>query len=441
MKRVAVLMLNGIAPSKEVTALPKRVLDRHAKQLQNNLKRLGQYSFDVFDPIIGKPVHEVKGRMARYLKKASDLVKSDGYVLFLFFYLGHADVLDNNLRFIGPGFDLQVPGSMYSVGDLCKDIGDFNLPKSIIVLDCCFAGFAGGNDLRAALDQQCVYLMASTTSSHAAQLRPDRPVGVFTDEILGALTATRHSQESRRGLGDPDNPGTMTFQSLFGYVKKRIEKSDSQQLPTEQGGLGREVVCDLTYKPEIQPELDLAAPRKSYYRKFYRLLTYLNQRAFGDLRSLHRHAESQEDPEFETPIQDSRTGDLSKQCIGIARFAEYAQILRRLGLVDPSSLSLTHAGKACAKSDGAQFNIKMHDAVIETLSGYGIDFKAIENVAWKHAHDFQFTTAAILFDSLSQQAVSPTERRLSFTRFRILLELLARTKALRTNDENVFLPM
>ncbi|HEU0223201.1 MAG TPA: caspase family protein, partial [Paracoccaceae bacterium] len=111
-------------------------------------------------------------------------------------------------------------------------VRNYNVKRSAILLDCCYAGAAArakGNldeTLRAGAAGAGSYLLAATDAIETAQEKEGARYSVFTRHLIAGIES---------GEADDDGNGFITMADIDRYVSRNI-RADSPQRPTRHSG-------------------------------------------------------------------------------------------------------------------------------------------------------------------------------------------------------------
>ncbi len=162
------------------------------------------------------------------------LADSDENTLFIFYYAGHGDLVedsewDYDLYFCHPEKD------SFTLGDLITAIEEnFNGYDILMMADCCYSG----NIARLADTYESEYNYAGLTSALSTILSTGS--WTFTDCVLQALNG--------KASLDKDDSGTISVNELASYVKKQMRDVEEQK-------------SDFGCGPNFDPEMSLAVAK------------------------------------------------------------------------------------------------------------------------------------------------------------------------------------
>jgi hypothetical protein len=162
----------------------------------------------------------------------------------LFYYSGHGK-LDDGFNLYLCSSDSEVAlleATAVRIGFVHDLLKKCRAEKTVMLLDCCYSGAAGGVRARGNVDDQLklavrgsgTYLLTASDAIETAQEKEGERYGVFTKHVIEGLST---------GTADREGRGFVTMDDLYDYVVRAV-RADSPQRPNrEVGGHGDIVIA------------------------------------------------------------------------------------------------------------------------------------------------------------------------------------------------------
>jgi caspase domain-containing protein len=184
------------------------------------------------------PSAEIRKRAVAFLRAAEpgDTV--------LIYYSGHGK-LDDGFNLYLCSSDSEVAlleATAVRIGFVHDLLKKCRAEKTVMLLDCCYSGAAGGVRARGNVDDQLklavrgsgTYLLTASDAIETAQEKEGERYGVFTKHVIEGLSS---------GAADREGRGFVTMDDLYDYVVRAV-RADSPQRPNrEVGGHGDIVIA------------------------------------------------------------------------------------------------------------------------------------------------------------------------------------------------------
>ncbi|MGO8811725.1 MAG: caspase family protein [Candidatus Sulfotelmatobacter sp.] len=421
MNRQAILLLNSIGFEPE-TRYPRSLLSSIESDLDGNLSRLGDFSFEC-SSIRDKTADEANRKLKAEIKKC----RQNGCDLLLFYYFGHAILSEQDLRLFFKDSDATVSPTMLGFKDVVSMITGFGIRRVIFVLDCCYAG-AGADHIALQPSRNWEYCLLAAATGTAETVASERPsMGIFTSNLV-------------KGFGDKQaaEPGSneVTFKSIFKFAKEETENTAREQEPyLADGGLGEELFFRQQIAIRVLPYLNDKAPRKSSYHKVYLLATYLSDNKFASLKALYNYAKREDDVAFRTPVRTKRGADYI--FMSIASFSGYVELLRDLNALSNSGLQLNENGRQLVVRKGMKFNETLWALIQDYWKSLGFTVADVLQAITSRVRVGQEPTATAIRLFLFQR----NRTRVSPERMRQTLDLAGYVNAIPYCSEKTFYPV
>jgi len=424
MSREAVIVANTAVAQDIQRSVSFSVLRRTIEHFANLLRSLkGERAFNV-KCLVDEPPQHTKTQIETASRRASD-----SNALLMFYYFGHGDLT--------PEYELQL---IYSSRKKSEDkglkittletiIADHDLQKSLMIIDCCYAG-AVQRSFQSILKKGQHCRLSSTTPTTRARLRAssvEPPIGTFTQAILDGFATTEAC------VSATDN--SVTAESLFRYAD-RITRSltkDIQQ-PQMYGRLD-EVLFEYIPKPQIIEGYSDNAGDKTAYAKIYAICSTLFEtkgcRSISELYdavlSKHRH-------KFLTPYR-LPDGSIDYQPAKPDTIYKYIRFLRSLNMVEDERLRLTSSGLLLIRTSRTKYNLLLIEAIDKYLNQHGLNRDRVECTLRNILSFRGVPSRGEVFDRLIREG-----HRLPTTNLGILLDILGYAGAIRMTTDRAYFP-
>jgi hypothetical protein len=290
MNRHSILLVNSVDYEDSRMSVPASVVAQVTRDFSAKLRGLGDLSFQTH-LVVDKSLATARKEIRSELDEIEDEVD-----VLLFYYFGHGIAEGNELLFYFKDSEIRRNTSMMNFNEIAEMVSDYRVPKTIFILDCCYAGTAAIN--LAELRNQQYYLMASATPKEKALIdyRQKYPIGLFTNEVMRLIGTTEASQFAAKEV---------TYRNVFNHAKQRIQASKSGQSPqSRDSGIGDDVFFRVDRRPELRTGLNEEIHPKSLYWKLYKVCRYLQSNHFRSIETLYNFALRTNDRSFHTPIKN-----------------------------------------------------------------------------------------------------------------------------------------
>lgn len=423
--RHAILVGNSVAYQDKSKNITKQVVKRSITDLSRQLRGLGdEFSFSTTD-LLDQPNESARRAVLSAIRATQQRQKD----LLLFYYFGHGikppdrDALFLFFKNSNPADET----SMLSFSTIADWLRSFRIPKAIIILDCCYAG-AVAHEIRVLNGYNGSYfVMAAATPKEKARAdySDEQPFGVFSKFLLNAF----------------NNPGVrsrgrdVTFRSFYDYLEQQTRLASHQHPYHIDLNLGNDVFFKQTTEPVIDSGVR-DAPKKSSYKKLFRIGSVLLLREFRAPDALYSFLKSRNFEEF---LQPYKTGPQKVQYrfVSEAGFRHYLYLAQLLGIIERDErVRLTARGKTMMRNDGRRFNEGLHGALRELWREHGLTFLDLEDAISLRMHNRSIPTAKDIFYDMRLGTRVPMAR--SF--FKTLLDLTGFVGALEYAQEKTFFP-
>lgn len=408
MSRHAILVANKAGTADDKTNVDLRRARDQLQDFAETLEGLGEYSYTVT-----KIVDETRGETDRMIRRAVESAVAEGDdPCVLFYYFGHGVIRQGLLYFICKDSDTERTATMIGAHQVAEIIAGHGIGRTVIVLDCCYAGaapeaiadFAGAGDHA---------VLTSALPLQRAEVQPGpTPFGGFSLFFFRALT-------------DPDAARTpndeVTVRSAFDYAYTKLQQDGFRQLPQfTDAGLGGLILSEARPQRAIQPEFNSDAPTKSYYRKIWWIGRRIRMGEANTTDGLYGVVVRDEPAEMMTPVRTEEGIDY--QPIKLTTFRNYVDRMQDLGiLVAGEQLALTDSGRRMFTQNGQQFNAVLVDLIDAAFQDAGRSLADIDRSIRFTLHTRRIpSTSNVHFDVRNRGGLRMTKRL-----FGILLDLAA----------------
>jgi Caspase domain len=280
MNRHAILVVNSVDYEDSRMAVPATVVSQVTRDFSTKLRGLGDYSFQPHS-ITNKTLAGARRELESKLNEIEKEVD-----LLLLYYFGHAVADGDQLLLFFKDSKIHRNTSMMNFNEISRMVSDYGVPKTVFLLDCCYAGAAAIN--LAELNHQQYYLMASATPKQKALIdyHQKYPIGLFTNEIMRLIGTREASEFASREV---------TFRNIFNRAKTRIRSAKSGQDPqSRDAGTGDDIFFRVDRRPELRRGLNAEVHQKSLYWKLYKICRYLDANNFRSISSIYSFARPSE---------------------------------------------------------------------------------------------------------------------------------------------------
>jgi hypothetical protein len=419
MSRHAILLVNSVDYEDSRLSLPHAVISEITKDFSARLRGLGDHSFQTH-LIVNKSLSAARREMDSRLDEIENRVE-----LLLFYYFGHAIAEGNDLLFFFKDSKIHRNTSMMEFREIAEKVSDYRVPRTVFLLDCCYAGTAGIK--LAELANQDYFLMASATPKQKALIdyRQKYPIGIFTNEIMRLIGTSEASEFASKEV---------TFRNVFNHAKARIRASKSGQEPqSRDAGVGDDVFFQVDRRPELRLGLNKEVHPKSLYWKLYKICKYLQGQNFQSIGALHRFALRKNDKSFHTPIK-ADDGSISYEFVGEASFRKYIHLLRALGAINRNDFELTAGGRTLIQNGGQNYNRLLCGLVSNYWKLKNITSDEIEQMVANRMKSNRFPEVKGLFSDFFFKYDADISR----STFESLIDLTASAGALKVCTDKVY---
>jgi hypothetical protein len=427
MTRRAILVTNRAATSDPSLSVTSSEVTKNTSRFKQRLRQLGQHSFKVPDEavVVDEERDAAYTKIKGAIREASKALGDDGDCL-LFYYFGHGVERSNTLYFVFKDSDPGSLPSLLSFEEIVELITGFGVQKVIFVLDCCFAG-ASAHRIHAQMGAGTRFsIVASVASIQRAYVATGpSPFGAFSLCFFD-------------GLRDSDAaslPGKeITVASLFDYCAARLG-SQGQAPQIIDGGLNNFVLATVEPERRIPDELDLTAPRKSFYRKVWWIVSTIHDRPNVGPAALYRIVERERPVEMLTPVKHGAS--IKHEPVSFGTFESYLYRISALGMLrEGSPLALTPVGSSMVAANGRKFNSTMLKLVESQFQAARSSLEAIDLLVRLKLKIRGIPTAMEIFlDARRSPGIS-----LQPEWFAILLGLAGNCGYFRTSSRKTFFP-
>jgi len=380
---------------------------------------LADLSFEVHK-VVDQSLSGAVGQISKILKDTEDEVS-----LLLFYYFGHAIADDNDLRFFFKDSQLEKNTTMLAFTEVAQKIEDYQVPKTVFVFDCCYAGAAAIKITE--IENHDYFMMASATPKQKALIDYGQkyPIGYFTKEILGLIGSPEASEFVNRQV---------TFRNVFNRAKEKIGKTKLGQNPQYRDtGIGDEVFFTVNRRPELRKGLNKEVHPKSLYWKIFKTCLYLSKRRYRTLTDLYQYAQRKQDPSFLTPIKGHK-GSISYEFVSANSFHRYVQLLRSLGAVNANGLELTSQGRVLIQEGGENYNRLLISLITDYWKRLGITTDDIEEMVASRMKSNRFPEIKGLYSDFFFRYQAPIGR----SGFQALMDLASSCGALKFCTDKIY---
>jgi hypothetical protein len=423
MTRRALLVGNSVTYSDLSKSITRPIIERTIRRLGALLRELDpQYAFDITFCIDerGQTVLRTLEGLAQRAAQDRDLL--------LFYYFGHGD-LSSELKLLllhrGPK-----KGEHDNVGleQLETRIAETGAPKSLFLLDCCYAGGIKRTFPYTLRGDHCRIAAAEPSSkAYVTSGTLEDPVGSFTSALLESFTTPKACVSSVSNR--------VTAASLFEYLQSALANNDRgrAQQPTIEGSLP-ETLFEYRSAPSLRPEYSHWADEKTAYAKIVVICRALSDMNFQNILSLHRYLVKKYWRSFQT-LYKQEDGTFTYLAVGHRVVARYVGFMQRIGLLQKDEIKLSPRGRSLATNWERRSNELLLNAVDSYLSERGMTRDELTNATRRVLQNRRIPTKDEVADVLSL-----TGYRLTKSDVGILLDLLAYSGVLRIADRRAYFP-
>ena len=423
MSRQALLVGNSVSYSDIAKSVTRPVLERTLKRVSELLSDLeSPYSFDI-RTAIDRPAKEVRSA----LEDAAERAARHGELL-LFYYFGHGDLSSElQLLLLHPGKQKGETTTL-PLDTIETRIRETNLRRSLLILDCCYAGAVARTFPFSLTGQHC--RVASTVPSAYAYVtsgRLEEPIGTFTAAVMEAFTTPEACVSA--------TDDRVTAESLFTYARDRtIELSgDNRQVPVIHGHL-TETLFEFRSVPRIHEGYSAWADEKTAYAKILAICQTLRRHEPHSIHALHTRLLREHRRSFRTLFKKP-DGSFEYRPVAVSVVSRYVRFLHRLGLLHFDTLALTSEGRALADRWKESYNGRLL-AIIDTyLTRAGVSRDRIVKAAQRVLSNRRVPSKSEITDLLML-----TGHRLPRHEIGIVLDLMGYIGAMRVTDERAYFP-
>jgi hypothetical protein len=423
--RDAILVGNSVAYQDKSKNITKQVVERSIADLSKQLMGLGEeFSFSTTE-ILDRPNESARRAVLSAIKATHQKQKD----LLLFYYFGHGiKPVDRDALCLF--FNNSNPAdqtTMLSFSTIAEWLGNFRIPKAVIMLDCCYAGAVRDEVHLLHGYKGSYFVMAAATPKEKARAdyEDEQPFGVFSKFLLNAFNNPRV-----RSLGRD-----VTFRSFYNYLEQQTRKASHQHPYHIDLNLGNDVFFKQTTEPVIASEVR-DAPKKSSYKKLFRIGSVLLLREFRTPDALYTFLKVRNFEEFLQPYKTAPR-QVEYRFVSEAAFHNYLYLAQLLGIIDRNEpVRLTARGKTMMRNEGRRFNEGLHGALRELWLEHGLTFLDLEDAISLRMHNRSIPTVDAIFYDMRLG----TRIRMSRTLFKILLDLTGFVGALKYAQEKTFFP-
>jgi hypothetical protein len=423
MTRRALLVGNSVTYSDLSKSISRPIVERTIQRLRGLLSDLGaEYSFDV-----SVCIDERGQTVIRKLEEIAIRAARDGDLL-LFYYFGHGDLsAEAKLLLLHRG---PKKGEHDRVGleQLETRISENEVPKSLFLLDCCYAGGVARTFPYTLKGDHCrIAATAPSSKAYVMSGTVEDPIGSFTSALMESFTTPSACVSS------VDNRVTTT--SLFDYVQVTLADSDRGrvQTPTIQGAL-REELFEYRSAPALHRAYAHWADEKTAYAKIIVICRAMAETTVPNTLALHRYLTTKYSRSFQT-LYKQDDGSFIYVPVGHKVVTRYTSFMQRLDLLHDGAFILSLRGKSLASKWESRGNELLLDAVDAYLVKRGMTRDELVNATRRVLQNRRIPTKDEVADILSL-----TGYRLLKWDVGLLLDLLAYAGVLRVAERRAYFP-
>jgi len=426
-KRHAFLIGNAVTFSLSDYNVPKAVVRQTLLDFSRRLEGLSEESYDttaIIDKTSAEAEEIIRDKL-RQIRHSADVV--------MLYYFGHGAVDPENgrLYFItkNAADQCDYPG-MLEYDRILRYLVQNKIPRVVIILDCCYAGFVLEGNRHLVTDsfspQYCALAAVRQEGRALVSYDGKIPVGLFTKHLLSAFDDDAACLPGRRDA---------TWKTIYDFVQKQILAEKGPEPVFLDAGLGSATAFRKDAGLHITDSVRYGVPSKSLYHKLRVLLSAILVARLTTPRAIHRYLQKRAIREFLTPVKDER--GISYHTVSEDAIIRYLYVCRILGLIGgDDTLTLTRIGKTLVRQDGARFNSVLHDRVFTVWESYGISQRLLEDTIISRLEG----SAIPLLDGVYADLYMSHGLRMPRFLFRVLLDLTAHCGALScVRDPTYFL--
>lgn len=222
-RRYAVLIAAGRFPD-EPRLFPLACPENDVADLDQVLRDESLGGFTATTVLANRPHHEVLRSINTVLKRAE---RDD---LVLIYYSGHGKLDEAGHLYLATADTTAelLESTAVPVSRIRELVSLSHCTKSVLILDCCFAGAVEKAFLRGSVDDQLklvsqgrgTYIMTAATGIQSAQEKEGDRNGLFTKHLLNGI---------RGGAADEDGDGYISAGELYNYVHREVAAESPQE--------------------------------------------------------------------------------------------------------------------------------------------------------------------------------------------------------------------
>ncbi len=423
--RHAILVGNSVAYQDKSKNITRQVVERSIADLGRQLTSLGEeFSFSTTE-VIDKPSDSARRDVLAAIRATQQKQKE----LLLLYYFGHGIKSSdgNALYLFFRDSDPADETTMLDFSTIAGWLRNFRIPKVVIILDCCYAGAVGGEIQLLSGHNRNYFVMAAATPKEKARAdyEDEQPFGVFSKFLLNAFNNPKVRSVGR----------DVTFRSFYNHLERETREASHQHPYHIDLNLGDEVFFRQTTEPVIVSGVR-DAPKKSSYRKLFRIGAVLLAREYRSTDQLYHFMKGRNFEEF---LQPYKTGPRRVEYLFVseASFRSYLGLAGYLGIIDAGEpVRLSARGRTMMRNDGRQFNEGLHIALRELWQEHGLTFLDLEDAISLRMHNRSIPTAESILDTIRLGKRVQMSRAL----FKVSLDLTGFIGALKYAQEKTFFP-
>jgi hypothetical protein len=352
---------------------------------------------------------------------------SDGDLL-LFYYFGHGD-LSSDLKLV-----LLHKGSQKGTHDRVSleqfetRVSVNEVPKSLFLLDCCYAGGVDRTFPYTLRGDHCrIAATAPSSKAYVLSGTVEDPIGSFTSAFMDSFTTPEAC------VSNADDRVTAT--SLYEYLQRVLADSEGGrvQRPTMQGSLP-DALFEHKRAPILHPGYSRWANEKTAYAKIVVICRAMLERKFPDISSLHNYLVKRYRASFET-LYKQENGKFEYMPVSYAVVARYVGLMQRIDLLENGQTSLSHLGKLLASNWEKRGNELLLKAVDTYLTDRGMNRDELIDATRRVLKNRRIPTKHEVADTLFL-----TGYRLPKSDVGVLLDLFAYAGVVRVAEQRAYFP-
>jgi hypothetical protein len=307
-------------------------------------------------------------------------------------------------------------------------IRETQLEKSLVILDCCYAGAVARTFPFSLGGQHC--RMASAVPSAYAYVtsgRLEEPIGMFTAAVMEGFTTAEACVSA--------TDDRVTAERLFEFARARtMEMSgDHNQEPVIHGHLG-ETLFEYRSAPRIHQGFSTWADEKTAYSKILSICRTLRRWEPRSIRALHSRLLREHRSSFRTLFKKP-DGSFEYRPVSLAVIGRYARFMSRIGLLHLETLSLTPEGRAISDRWRDEYNRRLLDTIDVYLTSAGMNRERVIKAAQRILSNRRIPSKNEITDLLML-----TGHRLPRHEIGMVLDLMGYIGAIRVADERAYFP-